>query len=89
MKKFVAAAGVAAAMGAGLAFAAPAQAAPGDCVPGVYTPWGGGGFCDGPPFPDGTWMHCETVFVLGFGGTNCFRVRPVPVNVDARGWVPA
>lgn len=39
--------------------------------------------------PDGTWMHCETVYVLGFGGTNCFRVRPVPTNVDPRGWVPA
>jgi hypothetical protein len=22
--------------------------------------------------PDGSYMHCETVYVLGFGGTNCF-----------------
>jgi len=52
------------------------------------------GQADGPvvagtPAPDGTWLHCETVYVLGFGGTNCFRVKPVPTHVDPRGWVPA
>lgn len=65
-----------------------AHAAPGQCGQG-FAFGSGGGFCDGPTGPDGTWLHCETVYVLGFGGTNCFRVRPVPTNVDARGWVPA
>jgi hypothetical protein len=72
----------------GIVTAADADAMPGQCGQG-YAFGSGGGFCDGPQAPDGTWMHCETVYVLGFGGTNCFRVRPVPVNVDPRGWAPA
>jgi hypothetical protein len=35
--------------------------------------WGG---CDYPPDPDGSHMHCDTVYVFGYGGTNCFRVFP-------------
>lgn len=65
-----------------------ANAAPGQCGQG-YAMGSGGGFCDGPPRPDGTWYHCESVYVLGIGGTNCFNVRPVPLDIDPRGWVPA
>lgn len=65
-----------------------ADATPGQCGQG-YAAGSGGGFCDGPAAADGTWLHCETVYVLGFGGTNCFRVRPVSTDVDPRGWVPA
>ena len=74
--------------GTGLAWAGHADAAPGQCGNAVVF-GSGGGFCDYPPQPDGTWYHCETVFVMGFGGTNCFYVRPVPTDVDPRGWVPA
>lgn len=65
-----------------------AESSPGQCGQG-YVGGNGGGFCDGQPAADGTWLHCETVYVLGFGGTNCFRVRPVGTDVDPRGWVPA
>ena len=58
-----------------------AGAVPGQCVQvGVF-----GGFCDGPMLSNGTWRHCEN----GMGIQNCFYVRPVPTDVDARGWVPA
>lgn len=77
-----------AAVGSMLLATPEAEAMPGQCGQG-FAFGSGGGFCDGPPAPDGSWMHCETVYVLGFGGTNCFRVRPVPTNVDPRGWVPA
>lgn len=77
-----------AAVGSMLLASPEADALPGQCGQG-FAFGSGGGFCDGPAAPDGTWMHCETVYVMGFGGTNCFRVRPVPVNVDPRGWVPA
>ena len=49
----------------------------------------GGGYCDNPAGADGTWIHCESVYVLGFGGQNCFRVRPVGTDIDPRGWTPA
>ena len=65
-----------------------AQAVPGQCNSAIVA-GNGGGFCDGAPAADGTWLHCESVYVLGFGGTNCFRVRPVPTDVDPRGWTPA
>lgn len=55
-------------------------AVPGQCVQ-VF----GNGFCDGPMQGDGAYRHCEN----GFGILNCFYVRPVPVAVDPRGWVPA
>lgn len=79
---------VGAALGAMLLASPDADASPGQCGQG-YAFGSGGGFCDSLPAADGTWMHCETVYVLGFGGTNCFRVRPVPLEVDPRGWVPA
>src|SRR6476619_6648188 len=37
---------------------------------------GGGGYCDSDYTPDGSYTHCETVYVMGFGGTNCYRVFP-------------
>ncbi|AEK08168.1 hypothetical protein SEA_YEET_102 [Mycobacterium phage Yeet] len=89
LKAFIIAGAVAAGFtGLGLVTAQPAEAVPGQCG-GAIVFGSGGGFCDGPPAPDGTWMHCESVYVMGFGGTNCFRVRPVPTTVDPRGWVPA
>ena len=77
-----------AAVGSMLLASPEAEAMPGQCGQG-FAFGSGGGFCDYPPRPDGTWYHCETVYVLGLGGTNCFYVRPVPTNVDPRGWVPA
>ncbi len=67
--------------------AGTASASPGQCGQG-YAMGSGGGFCDGAPRADGHWYHCETVFVLGFGGTNCFWVHPVGTDVDPRGWQP-
>ena len=63
------------AVGAGIgaaALAAPtAQADMGNC--GYGGGFGsGGGYCDGPVDQFGNQYHCETVYVLGFGGTNCF-----------------
>jgi len=68
--------------GLALSLLAPgvASASPGQCI---NTPWGG--FCDGLPLTrDGIYQHCEGA--LGY--TNCFLVRPVPVDVDPRGWLP-
>ena len=87
-RRVLALTGLGALAAAGLITAQPAQAMPGQCGSAIVF-GSGGGFCDGPPAPDGTWLHCETVYVLGFGGTNCFRVKPVPTHVDPRGWVPA
>jgi hypothetical protein len=39
---------------------------------------GGGGYCDNAWWPDGSYQHCVTVYVLGFGGTSCGRVCPPP-----------
>ena len=75
--------------GAAVVSAPDAGAAPGQCVPSVVVFGSGGGWCDGPIQPDGRWLHCESVYVVGFGGTNCFMVRAVPVEVDPRGWTPA
>lgn len=39
--------------------------------------WGGsGGYCDFNYGPDGSYTHCERVYVLGWGGENCYRVHP-------------
>ena len=39
--------------------------------------WGNGGSqCDGPVAPDGSFQRCVSVYVLGFGGWNCFTVYP-------------
>jgi len=53
------------------------HAMPGQCGSG-YTPWGGGGFCDGDVWPDGSVLHHENVCVLGFCGGNTFRACLTP-----------
>lgn len=57
---------------------------------GGWTPWGGGSYCDGNPYPDGSYDHCVSVSVLGFGGTQCYRVCPPdPSNPSVPlGWTP-
>ena len=56
-----------------LGMASPVSAA--GCQSGG-SPWGGGGYCDTDYRADGSYMHCEEVYVMGFGGTNCYRVFP-------------
>ena len=57
----------------GFATAGPASAQP--CGSAVI--WGnGGGRCDSAPAPDGSFTRCDTVYVLGIGGTNCYQVPP-------------
>jgi hypothetical protein len=44
---------------------------------GAMTPWGGGQFCDSDYWPDGSYNHCVTVMVMGFGAPpSCNRVCP-------------
>ena len=72
--------------GAALIFAAltgrflPKSNRPGQCGQGIRLRIGRWVLRLPGPMAPGT--HCETVYVLGFGGTNCFNVRPVPVSVD-------
>lgn len=58
-----------------LTVAPPALANPGYCSGGGG--WGGfGSRCSSAPYPDGSYDQCDQVNVLGFGGTNCYRVYP-------------
>ena len=60
---------------AGVGAVAVAPTASADCSSAVV--WGnGGGQCDGPFYPDGSFQRCVTVYVLGIGGSNCFIVPP-------------
>jgi hypothetical protein len=73
-RSFCAVAIAAAAVGGGIALATPASADP---VCGNAIVMGnGGGRCDSAPNPDGSFTQCDTVYVLGFGGTNCYTVYP-------------
>ena len=64
----------------GIGLAAPVSA---QCQ-GGWTPWGGGEYCDGYIYEDGSFDHCVSVTVLGFGGTQCNRVCPPdPANPAA------
>ncbi|ULN41339.1 hypothetical protein MI149_27785 [Mycolicibacterium crocinum] len=76
MKKIVIAVVAAVLSAAGIAFAAPSAADCGGGGNGGWTPWGGGSYCDGDPYPDGSYDHCVSVTVLGFGGTNCQQIYP-------------
>nr|WP_197420245.1 hypothetical protein [Mycobacterium sp. NAZ190054] len=71
------AAGAAAALiTSGLIAAGPVSAQP--CVgPNAVVAGHGGGRCDYPPGPDGSFVRCDTVYVFGIGGTNCY---PVPAG---------
>lgn len=60
---------------AGLAAVPPASAEP---CGNFYYQGNGGGQCDGPFYPDGSFQRCTTVFVFGIGGTNCYIVPPPP-----------
>ncbi|MUM15467.1 hypothetical protein FZI91_17890 [Mycobacterium sp. CBMA271] len=74
MRKLLATLGIAVALTAGgVALAGPAAAAP--C--GKVVVWGnGGGVCESDFGSDGSFTRCDTVYVLGIGGTNCYRVYP-------------
>jgi hypothetical protein len=45
-------------------------------VSGRLDPVGWGEYCDGYIYEDGSYDHCVSVTVLGFGGTQCNRVCP-------------
>ena len=45
---------------------------------GGFTGWGGGSYCDDQQYGDGSYDHCVSVSVLGFGGQQCGRVCPPP-----------
>ena len=62
-----------------VALAAPAGAGPAGCQ-GGWSPWGGGSYCDGTSYVDGSYDHCANVTVMGFGGMQCGRVCPPPAG---------
>ena len=66
--------GALALVGSYIGAAAPASAMP-NCQ-GGWSPWGGGNYCDGQTYGDGSYDHCANVTVLGFGGMQCGRVCP-------------
>jgi hypothetical protein len=79
MKKLLSAATITGVFVAGaIGLAAPASA-DGPCG-GAIVLGNGGGRCDYDHQPDGSFMRCDTVYVLGFGGTNCYRVPPPPAE---------
>lgn len=59
----------------GLPAAPVAQAQP---CGGAMAFGSGGSQCDGPVNPDGSFERCISVYVMGFGGWNCFTVFPPP-----------
>jgi hypothetical protein len=80
IQRIVAGAAVSAALAlSGLALSATAGASPygpdmssgGNCGSGGGM-GSGGGYCDGPVDEFGNQYHCESVYVLGIGGQNCF-----------------
>lgn len=83
----LAALGAAVLMAVGLAagvFSPSAGALPGQCV---YSPFGG--FCDGQPWADGSFNHCESSGFGGFQYSNCYQAchdmataRAVPTDLD-------
>jgi hypothetical protein len=75
-KQVIAVLGTASAIGAAvIALAGPASAVPTGCQ-GGWSPFGGGSYCDGATYADGSYDHCANVTVLGFGGMQCGRVCP-------------
>jgi hypothetical protein len=77
MRKFVGAVSIIGALlGCAIALSAPSSADPGPVCPRTFVFGSGGSRCDSPPNPDGSFTRCDTVDVLGFGGTNCYTVYP-------------
>ncbi len=74
----------------GLLCAAAADNVPTAGCQGGWTPWGGGTYCDSNPYPDGSYDHCVSVSVLGWGGTQCSRVCPPDPATPGvpLGWTP-
>ncbi|MGE0215859.1 CDGP domain-containing protein [Mycolicibacterium sp.] len=68
--------GAAALLTAGVLTAAPASANQPCVGPNAVIAGHGGGRCDYPPGPDGSFTRCDTVYVFGIGGTNCYQVPP-------------
>jgi hypothetical protein len=73
--------GVLALVGGYIGFAAPASSSP--MCQGGWSPYGGGSYCDGQGYGDGSYDHCANVSVLGFGGMQCGRVCPPAANNPA------
>jgi len=66
---------LAALVGVGLTIATPTPAHAEGC--GGFDSWaGGGGYCDYDYQPDGSYMHCVHVIVLGFRDQQCNRIYP-------------
>ena len=63
-------------IGAAISLAGSAGAVVPEGCQGGWTPFGGGGYCDGTTYADGSYDHCARVTVLGFGGMQCGRVCP-------------
>lgn len=64
--------------------ASTANALPGQCFNGPF-----GGFCDGQPWRDGSFQHCEQAGFGVFSYSNCFQAchdfasaRAVPTDYD-------
>jgi hypothetical protein len=60
---------------AGLLVAPATQAQP---CGGAMAFGSGGSQCDGAVNPDGSFERCVSVYVMGFGGWNCYMVFPPP-----------
>lgn len=60
----------------GILTASPASADQPCVGPNTVIAGHGGGRCDYPPAPDGSFTRCDTVVVFGYSGTNCYQVPP-------------
>lgn len=61
-------------VGAAVVSTSPPAAACSNVVNGGGGGLGNGGSVQESCLPNGDKYHCETVYVLGFGGTNCFVI---------------
>ena len=64
--------------GGSMVAVASAPAAKADYCSSGWVPTTSWSTCDYPLDPDGSHIHCDAVFVLGFGGRNCYRIFPPP-----------
>jgi hypothetical protein len=77
VRKLITAMAIGGALAAGGIVVAGPASADGPCG-GAVVFGNGGGRCDYDQRPDGSFTRCDTVYVLGFGGTNCYLVSPPP-----------